>query len=101
MAWNLPQTGRNATVFSNHGDPNNLSNVTEVQNNSLLRNQTESGESDVFLPWDNPGNLITFQTSRSIVNVVDYYIFPCIFLVGVSTNLINCVVFQRQVSDVQ
>ena len=79
---------------------NDLPNVTEVENGSLLLNGTESGENGVFLSRDNPSGLaiISFQTSRAIISVVNFYVFPCVFLLGISTNFINCVVIRRQVS---
>ena len=93
----LDTTPPNFTAMETHND---LPNVTEVENGSLQLNGTESGESGVFLSRDNPSGLaiISFQTSRAIISTVNFYVFPCIFLLGISTNFINCVVFRRQVS---
>ena len=52
-----------------------------------------------FKPWDNPDNLMTQETSNTIVTVVNVGLLPPVVLVGVVTNLINIVVFAKQVGS--
>ena len=62
-------------------------------------NQNDSkgyGDADNFVPWDNPDNIITFETFIAIENVLICYVNPLIFCIGVPANVLNCVVFLRQ-----
>ena len=97
MAWNLPQTGHNATEIPSRGNfcnDNDPPSMEEFQNGSLLLNQTE-GESTAAAA---PSSLISDSTAMSIISGVNLYVFPCVFLVGVSTNVLNCAVYCRLVS---
>ena len=70
-----------------------------VTNHDLARVSTDSvllQAGEVFLPWKNPHNLITFETFALIEHVLLCYVNPVIFCVGVPTNVLNCVVFARQ-----
>nr|KAG5712465.1 hypothetical protein BaRGS_011439 [Batillaria attramentaria] len=49
-----------------------------------------------FLPWDNPDNIISYVTYQEIDKLVTCAVVPPLFLLGLVTNLINCVVFWRQ-----
>ena len=71
-----------------------MAKVTEVQNNHSESN----GSSDVtsFVPWNNPDNVITYETSATILNSFVCYFNPIIFFIGVPANVLNCVVFFRQ-----
>ena len=92
MAWNLPQTGHNATEIPRRG--NDLPSVEEFPNGSLLLNQTE-GESTAVAA---PSSLISDSMAMSTISGVNLYLFPSVFLVGVSTNVLNCAVYCRLVS---
>ena len=62
-------------------------------------NRTDSkvyGNADSYLPWDNPDNVIAFQTFAAVENILTCYFNPVIFCVGVPANVLNCVVFFRQ-----
>ena len=50
-----------------------------------------------FKPWDNPDNLMDKHTSETIETVINVGILPPVVFVGVVTNLINIVVFAKQV----
>ena len=54
------------------------------------------GDVDSFVPWDNPDNVITFETFLAIENVYFCYFNPFIICIGVPANVLNCVVFFRQ-----
>ena len=56
---------------------------------------TISSEDD-YLPWDNPDNIISYETYLLMERGLFCYAIPTLFLVGVPTNLLNCVVFYRQ-----
>ena len=49
-----------------------------------------------FLPWNNPNNIITYSTFRDVQFVFSCVLDPLLWVLGVSTNVINCVVFFRQ-----
>ena len=54
------------------------------------------GNADSYNPWDNPYNVITFETFAAIENVLFCYFNPLIFFIGVPANVLSCVVFFRQ-----
>ena len=54
------------------------------------------GDADNFVPWDNPDNVITFETFIAIEDVLICYFNPVFFCIGVPANVLNCVVFFRQ-----
>ena len=49
-----------------------------------------------FLPWDNPGNVMSHATYLAIEDAFNCYVLPVLCFVGVSGNVLNCVVFFRQ-----
>ena len=53
-------------------------------------------ETEVFVPWDNPHNIISFETLLAFENVMTCGVSLILFLIGVPTNLLNCLVFYRQ-----
>ena len=71
-----------------------MAKVTEVQNNQSESNS--SSDVNSFVPWNNPDNVITYETSTTIGNIFVCYFNPIIFFIGVPANVINCVVFFRQ-----
>ena len=69
--------------------------VTEVQGN-----HSDSKIYYKFVPWDNPDNVITFETYSSIDSFFGCYLNPLIFIIGVPANVLSCVVFFRQGSGI-
>ena len=59
------------------------------------KSSTLSSDGD-YLPWDNPDNIISYETYLLMERGLFCYAIPTLFLVGVPTNLLNCVVFYRQ-----
>ena len=59
------------------------------------KSSTISSDGD-YLPWDNPDNIISYETYLLMERGLFCYAIPTLFLVGVPTNLLNCVVFYRQ-----
>ena len=51
---------------------------------------------DDFVPWDNPDNVITFETLSAVETVLICYFNPLVFFIGIPANVLNCVVFLRQ-----
>ena len=51
---------------------------------------------DDYLPWDNPDNIISYETYLLMERGLFCYAIPTLFFVGVPANLLNCVVFYRQ-----
>ena len=56
----------------------------------------DHGNADNYVPWDNPYNVITFETFAAIENAMFCYFNPLIFCIGVPANVLSCVVFFRQ-----
>lgn len=54
------------------------------------------GGEDNFVPWDNPDNVITFETFAAVEDILICYFNPLVFCIGITTNVLNCVVFSRQ-----
>ena len=68
-----------------------MAKVTEVQNNQSESNS--SSDVNSFVPWNNPDNVISYETSTTIGNIFVCYFNPIIFFIGVPANILNCVVF--------
>ena len=77
----LSNTIRGQTIFST------LSDITTEENDAT---------DDVFLPWDNPDNVISYAAYMAIAMVSNCVLYPALFLVGVPGNGVSCVVFWRQ-----
>lgn len=69
-------------------------NVTEV--GPTVSDHSEAVDITPFLPWNNPYNIITYSTFRDVEFVFSCVLDPLLWVLGVSTNVINCVVFFRQ-----
>ena len=54
------------------------------------------GETEVFIPWNNPHNVISVETFLSFEKVVTCGVSLILFSIGMPTNLLNCLVFYRQ-----
>ena len=68
-----------------------IASVTKVQVNHSDRRIYYK-----FVPWDNPDNVITFETYATMDNIFLCYLNPLIFIIGVPANILSCVVFFRQ-----
>ena len=70
--------------------------------NDVLLNSTTDFASDsppsprVFLPCDNPENLVDEATAKQLERLLHMTVLPSLELFGVTTNVINCMVFVRQ-----
>ena len=53
-------------------------------------------ETELFIPWNNPHNVISVKTLFSFEKVVACGVNLILFSIGVPTNLLNCLVFYRQ-----
>ena len=53
-------------------------------------------ETDLFIPWNNPHNIISVETLLSFEKVITCGVNLILFPIGVPTNLLNCLVFYRQ-----
>jgi hypothetical protein len=70
--------------------------ATQVFNSSLALEKGNVNDcvilgANVTVPWDNPHNLISLQTSMMIENVK-----TLLFVIGLTTNVLNAMVFARQ-----
>ena len=68
-----------------------MASVTDVQ-----VNHSDSKDDYKFVPWDNPDNVITFETYATMDNIFLCYLNPLILIIGVPANVLSCVVFFRQ-----
>ena len=68
--------------------------VTPLQNENT--SGLSYGETEMFIPWNNPDNIISVQTLLSFEKVVTCGVSLILLIVGVPTNLLNCLVFYRQ-----
>ena len=65
--------------------------VKEVQ----VNHSDSKDHSDSFVPWDNPDNVISYETFVTIDNSFFCYFNPIIFFIGVPANVLSGVVFFR------
>ena len=72
-----------------------MASVTDVQ-----VNHSDSKDYYKFVAWDNPDNVITFETYATMDNIFLCYLNPLIFIIGVPANVLSCVVFFRQGSGI-
>ncbi|XP_076436137.1 uncharacterized protein LOC143275745 [Babylonia areolata] len=82
-----------ATV-SNHM-PLNTSSSTHPSNTSVTSSECFVLQFQDFVPWNNPDNLISFETEDLIRRLKDVVFLPILFLIGVPANVINMAVFYR------
>lgn len=68
--------------------------LTEIQVN--YSESKSYDEIDNFVPWDNPDNVITFETFSAIENILTCYFNSIIFCISVPANVLSCLVFLRQ-----
>ena len=76
-----------------------LSNATLY--NDVVLNSTNDFASDsplkkIFIPCDNPENLVDKATREEVEGLLLMTVLPSLELFGVTTNVINCMVFVRQ-----
>ena len=70
--------------------------------NDVLLNSTNDFASDsppsqrLFLPCDNPENLVDEATAKQVERLLHMTVLPSLELFGVTTNVISCMVFVRQ-----
>ncbi|XP_025097632.1 uncharacterized protein LOC112565946 [Pomacea canaliculata] len=64
--------------------------------NDNISSTSASNESRVASPWNNVDDLITYETFQKFNLYVQCLIKPLVLLVGVPSNVVNCVVFWRQ-----
>ena len=69
--------------------------------NNVLLNFTNDFASDsppreIFIPCDNPENLVDKATREEVERLLHMAVLPSLELFGVTTNVINCMVFVRQ-----
>ncbi|XP_076452289.1 uncharacterized protein LOC143287932 [Babylonia areolata] len=53
-------------------------------------------DSNAFIPWDNPENILSQAVSEAMDTVVGTVCLPVLFLISGSTNVLNMLVFWRQ-----
>ena len=98
MATSLQQTSSSLPMFG-HGhtrDTAKDSSLMRDSNSNSAPLQPDNGDDDLFDPFNNPWNLISADTSEATTKLFDY-VFILFVVVGVPGNIINCLVFYRQV----
>ena len=72
-----------------------LSNAT-LYNDVLLNSTSHSPPRKIFIPCDNAENLVDKATREEVEGLLLMTVLPSLELFGVTTNVINCMVFVRQ-----
>ena len=72
-----------------------LSNAT-LYNDVVLNSTSDSQPRKIFIPCDNPENLVDKATREEVEGLLLMTVLPSLELFGVTTNVINCMVFVRQ-----
>ena len=85
----LPPT---TTLVTNHTVTQDNGSALSVPPHCVAVKLDERG----FLPWDNPGNIVSAQVEEVSRRVKDAYLLPGLFLVGGPANVINLLVFYKQ-----
>ena len=75
----------NVTNFSD-----SMSNTTSGHPGCLILRFKE------FIPWDNPDNIISFQSESIVRRLKNVFFLPILFLIGGPANVINMAVFYKQ-----
>ena len=71
-----------------------MASVMDVQTNHS--DGKGYGDGEIFLPWNNPDNVITLETFLAAENIFFCYFNPLIFCISIPANVLSCVVFFRQ-----
>ena len=71
-----------------------MTSVMQVQVNRI--DSKDYDNEDKFIPWDNPDNIITFETFSAVENAFTCYFNPLIFCFSIPANILNCIVFSLQ-----
>ncbi|KAL8562617.1 hypothetical protein ACOMHN_045881 [Nucella lapillus] len=53
-------------------------------------------DSDSFIPWDNPQNIVSQNVPKLVDTVVGSFCLPLLFLISAPTNILNMLVFCKQ-----
>ena len=72
-----------------------LSNAT-LYNDVVLNSTSDSPPRKIFIPCDNEENLVDKATREEVEGLLLMTVLPSLELFGVTTNVINCMVFVRQ-----
>lgn len=72
-----------------------LSNAT-LYNDVVLNSTSDSPPRKIFIPCDNAENLVDKATREEVEGLLLMTVLPSLELFGVTTNVINCMVFVRQ-----
>ncbi|KAL8562835.1 hypothetical protein ACOMHN_004527 [Nucella lapillus] len=78
------------TAMSNH-TASNTTNATSAAPPECI--VLQFGD---FIPWNNPDNIISFETEDLIRRLKDVFFLPVLFLIGCPANVINMAVFFKQ-----
>ena len=84
------------SVHDHTRDTANGSSLSRDFNSNSTTHQPYGGDDDLFDPFNNPWNLVSAETNETVMQLLDY-VFNLFVIVGVPGNIINCLVFYRQV----
>lgn len=65
-------------------------------NNSLNNTKDHLPSNVVFLPWNHPANVLSYEAYLTAVYYYTTVVKPVIVGVGVPANIVNCIVFKHQ-----
>lgn len=73
-----------------------VTDVTIVPSAKVTVHDPAKDGAETFIPWDNPQGIMTYKQYLSVVFYYNIILKPLVVVVGVSTNVVNCLVFRRQ-----
>ena len=89
LQWN--ETSGTTDISQNQTDSPALTSNTTFGHEGCITIQFQD-----FVPWNNPDNIISFQTEQLIRKLKDVVFLPILFLIGGPANVINMAVFYKQ-----
>ena len=91
----------NGTSVDMYVSPYNITQNNTNSSDTIFNNTSEHPgclilQFQSFIPWDNPDNIISFQTENLVRRLKDVLFLPILFLIGGPANVINMAVFYKQ-----
>ena len=91
----LSESSYNSKILLSNKTPSAYTEASTPLSAATVGNDGSASSSN-YLPWDNPGNIISYETYLLLDRSLFCYVVPALFLIGVPTNFLNCVVFYKQ-----
>jgi hypothetical protein len=86
---NTPESDVMGWANTTESDVIGLTNSTDVR-------AVQAQISTMFLPWNNADTILSYAVMETVKLVFSWVIDPFLWIFGVTTNVINCVIFYKQ-----